>query len=61
MTRVGYRIWQLWRALTGRLSADEHVYAQQTLTPAEYALFVRMPSLTSATVWMWHSSWGGSA
>ena len=43
MTRVGYRIWQLWRALTGRLSADEHVYAQQTLTPAEYALFVRMP------------------
>ena len=43
MTRVGYRIWQLWRALTGRLTADEHVYAQQTLTPAEYALFIRMP------------------
>lgn len=43
MTRVGYRIWQLWRALTGGLTADEHVYAQQTLTPAEYALFIRMP------------------
>jgi hypothetical protein len=43
MMRVRYRIWQLWRALTGRLNTQEYVFAQRTLTPAEHALFVRMP------------------
>lgn len=43
MMRVRYRIWQLWRALTGRLDTQEDAFAQRTLTPAEYTLFVRMP------------------
>jgi hypothetical protein len=43
MMRVRYRIWQLWRALTGRLNTQEDAFAQRTLTPAEYALFVCMP------------------
>jgi hypothetical protein len=43
MMRVRYRIWQLWRALTGRLDTQEDAFAKRTLTPAEYALFVRMP------------------
>ncbi len=42
--RVRYRVWQLWRALTGRLDHAEYATAQRLLTPAEYALFLQMPS-----------------
>jgi hypothetical protein len=44
MTRVRYRMWQLWRALTGRLDAQERVFAAQILTPPEYRLYQAMPS-----------------
>lgn len=39
-----YRIWQLWRAVFGRISADDLQFVQQTLTSAEYTLFLSMPS-----------------
>ena len=38
-----YRLWQLWRALTARLSSADIAFVQAQLTPAEYVLFVRMP------------------
>jgi len=40
---VIYRLWQLWRALTARLSSAAIAFVPAPLTPAEYVLFVRMP------------------
>ena len=44
MTRVRYRVWQLWRALTGRLDAQERVFAAKILSAAEQRLYLAMPS-----------------
>lgn len=38
-----YRMWQLWRALTGRLSPADWLFVQASLIPVEYTLFCRMP------------------
>lgn len=38
-----YRFWQLWRALTARLSPTDIAFVRAHLTEAEWALFVRMP------------------
>lgn len=43
LRQIRYRVWQLWRALTGRISASEAAFARDTLTPAEHALFCAMP------------------
>ncbi|MFM2309540.1 MAG: hypothetical protein RLY87_1662 [Chloroflexota bacterium] len=43
MTQFRYRIWQLWRALTGRVEAHEEAYVRQILSPAEYRLYIAMP------------------
>ena len=43
MTRLRYRVWQLWRALTGRVAPHEHAFAQHILTDTEYQLYRLMP------------------
>jgi hypothetical protein len=40
---VRYRLWQLWRALTGQIQPDEHMFVQALLTPVEQRLFVQLP------------------
>lgn len=40
---VRYRLWQLWRALTGRVQPDEQAFVQALLTPVEQRLFVQLP------------------
>ena len=39
-----YRLWQLWRALTGTMTSDDMHFVQTTLTPAEFRLFALLPS-----------------
>ncbi len=41
---VGYRLWQLWRALTGRIQPDEQEFVQALLTPVEQRLFAQLPA-----------------
>lgn len=41
---VHYRLWQLWRALTGRVQPDEQAFVQALLTPVEQRLFAQLPS-----------------
>jgi len=43
LTRVRYRAWQLWRALTGRIDGHDRAYAKTILTDAEYRLYRAMP------------------
>lgn len=38
-----YRLWQLWRALTGRIQPDEQLFVQALLTPVEQRLFAQLP------------------
>lgn len=38
-----YRLWQLWRALTGMVSADDMRVVMALLTPAEQQLFALLP------------------
>lgn len=38
-----YRLWQLWRALTGTVTADDMHMVATTLTPAEQQLFALLP------------------
>ena len=38
-----YRLWQLWRALTGTMTPDDMHFVQTTLTPAEQLLFASLP------------------
>jgi hypothetical protein len=40
---VRYRLWQLWRALTGRIQPSERVFVQALLTPVEQRLFAQLP------------------
>lgn len=40
---VQYRLWQLWRALTGRIQPDESEFVQALLTPVEQRLFAQLP------------------
>lgn len=40
---VRYRLWQLWRALTGQIQPDEYMFVQALLTPVEQRLFVQLP------------------
>jgi len=40
---VQYRLWQLWRALTGRIQPDEKAFVQALLTPVEQRLFAQLP------------------
>lgn len=40
---VQYRLWQLWRALTGQIQPDEHMFVQALLTPVEQRLFWQLP------------------
>ncbi|MBM4412374.1 MAG: hypothetical protein FJ040_02855 [Chloroflexi bacterium] len=40
---VRYRLWQLWRALTGVVQPDEHAFVRALLTVDEQRLFVRLP------------------
>jgi hypothetical protein len=40
---VRYRLWQLWRALTGHIQPDEQVFVQALLTPVEQRLFAQLP------------------
>ena len=40
---VQYRLWQLWRALTGRVQPGEQAFVRALLTPVEQRLFVQLP------------------
>lgn len=41
--RIFYRLWQLWRAVTGRVTNAERRFVATQLTVAEQPLFGRMP------------------
>jgi hypothetical protein len=41
--RIQYRLWQLWRAVTGRVSVAEARFVANQLTVAEQPLFARLP------------------
>jgi len=41
--RIQYRLWQLWRAVTGRVSVAEARFVENQLTVAEQLLFARLP------------------
>lgn len=43
LQRIQYRLWQLWRAVTGRVSAAEWRFVAAQLTVAEQPLFARLP------------------
>ncbi|HYF64099.1 MAG TPA: hypothetical protein VD886_14855 [Herpetosiphonaceae bacterium] len=43
MSGAAGRLGQLWRALSGRVSATDEDLARRSLPPAEYALYARMP------------------
>lgn len=38
-----YRLWQLWRALTGHVQPDERAFVEALLTPVEQRLFGQLP------------------
>ncbi|NBU63948.1 MAG: hypothetical protein EBS29_05530 [Chloroflexia bacterium] len=41
--RIQYRMWQLWRAVTGRVSVAERRFVATQLTAAEQPLFGWLP------------------
>jgi len=43
LQRIQYRLWQLWRAVTGRVSVAERRFVAAQLTVAEQPLFARLP------------------
>jgi hypothetical protein len=43
LRRPAHRTWQFLRATLGRVRAEECALARSTLTPAQFALFQRMP------------------
>lgn len=43
LQRIQYRLWQLWRAVTGRVSTAEWRFVAAQLTVAEQPLFARLP------------------
>ena len=43
LQRISYRLWQLWRAVTGRVSVAERRFVAAQLTVAEQPLFARLP------------------
>ncbi len=43
LQRIQYRLWQLWRAVTGRVSVAERRFVATQLTVAEQPLFARLP------------------
>lgn len=43
LQRIRYRLWQLWRAVTGRVSVAERRFVTTQLTVAEQSLFARLP------------------
>lgn len=43
LQQIHYRLWQLWRAITGRVSVAEWRFVATQLTVVEQALFARLP------------------